>query len=114
SSVTRRVTLDRGSRCVTIRDTIDSPVGDVRWQAGIDAEPVLEGTRVVLDKEGKAISLEVTATSDPPLVTPIAWAVADARPATPVEDQNAGFRILSCTVPRAPHVEIEVTITPRN
>ncbi|MFM9023812.1 MAG: heparinase II/III family protein [Planctomycetaceae bacterium] len=112
--VTRRVTLDRELRRVRLRDTIDSPVGDVRWQAVIDAEPLLDGTRVVLEKEGKAISLEVATTSEPLAATPIAWSVEDARPPTPAENQNAGFRILSCTVPRAPLVEIEVTITPRN
>ena len=111
-SVTRRVTFDRPTLRTGICDTVVSPVGDVRWQAVIDAEPLLDGTRVVLEKDGKAIALEVAATSDPPPATPIAWTVEDARPPTPVENQNSGFRILSCTVPRAQHIEIKVTIAP--
>jgi hypothetical protein len=113
-SVTRRVTLDRQSRLARIHDTIVSPVGDVRWQAVIDVEPDIDGSRVVLRKNGKAVSLEVAAACDPPAAAPLAWTVDDAGPPTPREKQNEGFRILSCTVPRATRLEIEVTITPRD
>jgi hypothetical protein len=110
--VTRRVSFERTSGLATIHDTVVAPVGDVRWQAVIDAEPAIEGGRVVLRKDGKAISLDVTATCDPPLADPVTWAIEDAKPPTPRENQNDGFRILSCTVPQAKRVEIEVTITP--
>lgn len=112
--VTRRVTLDYGPQCVTICDTIESPVGDVRWQAVIDAETALDGSRAVLRRDGRAVVLEVKTACDPPAATACSWVVEDARPTTARENQNEGFRILSCTVPRAPHIEIEVTIAPQN
>ena len=110
--VTRRVSFERTSGLATIHDIVVAPVGDVRWQAVIDAEPAIEGGRVVLRKDGKAVALDVTATGDPPLADPVTWAIEDAKPPTPREKQNDGFRILSCTVPRANKVEIKVTITP--
>ena len=111
-TVTRRVSFERTSGLATIRDTVVAPVGDVRWQAMIDAEPAIDGGRVVLRKDGKAVALDVTATCDPRLAAPATWAVEDAKPPTPREKPNDGFRILVCTVPRAKRVEIDVTITP--
>lgn len=110
--VTRRVAFDRNTGVAATRDTVVAPVGNVRWQAVIDAEPTIDGGRVILRKDGKAIVLDVTATCDPPPAAPATWAIEDAKPPTPREKQNEGFRILSCTIPRAKNVEIEVTITP--
>ncbi|MFM7107689.1 MAG: hypothetical protein ACKOZU_03665 [Planctomycetaceae bacterium] len=66
---------------------------------------------VVLRKDGKSVALEVAATCDPPLAAPVTWPVEGAKPPTPRETQNEGFRILSCTAPRAKR-GIEVTIRP--
>lgn len=112
-SVTRRVTLDREPRLTRIHDTVVAPAGDVRWQAVIDADAELDGSRVVLRKDGLAVALDVAATCDPPAAAPVAWAVEDARPPTLREMQNDGFRILFCTVPRARRIEVEVTIRPQ-
>jgi hypothetical protein len=65
-SVTRRVTLDREPRLTRIHDTVVAPAGDVRWQAVIDADAELDGSRVVLRKDGLAVALDVAATCDPP------------------------------------------------
>ncbi|MFM9058845.1 MAG: heparinase II/III family protein [Planctomycetaceae bacterium] len=111
--VTRHLAFDRNTGIAAIRDTVVAPVGDVRWQAMIDAEPDIDGSRVVLRKDGKAITLDVAATCTPPLAAPTTWIVEDAKPPTPREKQNEGFRLLSCTIPRAQRVEIKVTITPR-
>jgi hypothetical protein len=110
--VTRRVSFDRTSGLATIHDIVVAPVGDVRWQAMIDAEPEIDGDRVVLRRDGTSITLDVATTCEPPLADSVTWSSEDAKPPTPHENPNDGFRILSCTVPRAERVEIEVTIAP--
>jgi len=114
TAVTRRLTLEPTTGRTGIRDMVVAPVGDVRWQAVIDADATLDGSRAVLRKDGSSIVLEVKAACDPPATAACSWVVEDARPPTARENQNEGFRILSCTVPRAERVEIEVTIAPRN
>jgi len=111
-AVTRRVTLDATTGRASVHDTIVAPIGGVRWQAVIDAEATLDGSRAVLRKGGRAVVLEVTTAFEPPAAVALSWAVEDARPPTAREHQNEGFRILSCTVPRAERIEIDVTIAP--
>ena len=67
---------------------------------------------VVLGNKERAVVLEVTTAFEPPAAVALSWAVEDARPPTAREHQNEGFRILSCTVPRAERIEIDVTIAP--
>jgi hypothetical protein len=105
-TVRRTVSLDPKTRAIRIRDEVEKPVADVRWQCLIDVTPDLDANRAVLSHGADAIGLEIRPGT-------ARWNVEPAIPPTPEERRNEGFRMLFCTIPAAERLEIEVTITPR-
>jgi len=65
----------------------------------------------VLAAGDRGIELAVRITPRPAARDGI-WTVEPARPPTPAENPNEGFRLLSCTAAPDAEVTIEVTIRP--
>jgi hypothetical protein len=113
TGVIREVSLDPESKSIRIRDVITEPVGTIRWQVLIDVEPTLERDRAVLGDGTRGVELAVRSTPQP-AAAECFWTVEPARPPTPAERPNDGFRLLSCTAAAAPEVTIEVVIRPHD
>lgn len=92
SKVEREIMLDPATRTIRVRDTFDDPAADIRWQCVVDVEPKLTANRAVLERDGKAIALEI-------MPATAAWGSQRAKPPTADERQNDGFWILFADLP---------------
>jgi hypothetical protein len=104
-AVRRTVSLDPKTRTIRIRDDVEAPTADVRWQCLIDVKPDLEANRAILARGDDAVVLEIRPKT-------ARWNVEPSLPSTPEERRNEGFQTLFCTIQAADRLEIDVTITP--
>ncbi len=103
--VLRNATFDTRSGAVILKDEITNPDGPVVWRAFTDAEAEIQGDRVILRKDDHQITLR--------RVSPAGtWTVTEAKPPTPQENQNRGFRAVVLTVPQAGQASAVVEIQP--
>jgi hypothetical protein len=103
--VVRSVAFDTRSGAVKLNDEVTQPEGPVVWRAFTDAKPEVQGDRVILRKNGSQITLRrVSAVGT--------WSVTEAKPPTPEENQNRGFRAVVLTLPQAGQVSAAVEIQP--
>ncbi|MFD0896026.1 heparinase II/III family protein [Luteolibacter ambystomatis] len=100
----RKIAFNGAKREIDFTDALKDPTGPVRWQAVTDAKVTLDGRTATLEKSGHQLVL----------TTPnegVEWKLADAKPPTEREKQNAGFRILSIETPKATEVALKVKIS---
>lgn len=103
AKVLRTARFDARRGTVRIEDEIMEPSGDVVWRAFTDAEAEVNNDRVVLRKNGRQITLR--------RISPAGtWSIQDARPPTPEEKQNQGFRAVVLTIPKAAGISLIVEI----
>lgn len=104
--VVRSARFDAHSGMVRIEDEVTAPAGPVVWRAFTEAEAEVRDDQVILRKKaGGEITLRRLGTTG-------TWSIADAKPPTPVENPNKGFRAVVLTAPRAAHVSLVVEIRP--
>lgn len=103
--VVRRASFDTRSGGVRIEDEITKPTGSVCWRAFTDAEAEVQGDLVILRKNGRQITLQRSAGAG-------SWSITSAKPPTPEENQNHGFRAVVLTIPHAERISATVEIRP--
>jgi hypothetical protein len=103
--VVRSVTFDTGSGAVSLKDEVTNPAGPLVWRAFTDAQPEVQGDRVILRKNGSQITLRRVGAEG-------TWTVTEAKPPTPAENQNSKFRAVVLTLPQAGQVSAAVEIQP--
>jgi hypothetical protein len=103
--VLRSATFDTRSGAVVLKDEITNPAGPVVWRAFTDAEAEVQGDRVILRKNDRRITLRRVSPDG-------TWTITEAKPPTPQENQNRGFRAVVLTVPQAGQVSAVVEIQP--
>lgn len=103
--VVRRARFDTATGTVRIEDQITKPSGQIVWRAFTDAAAEIQGDRVILKKDGRQITLRRTSGAG-------TWSITDAKPPTPAENQNSGFRAVVLTIPQADQVSASVEIRP--
>lgn len=105
--VLRTARFDARRGTVRIEDQIAKPAGDVVWRAFTDAQAEVKNDQVILRKSGHQITLR--------RISPIGtWSIQDAKPPTPGEKQNQGFRAVVLTAPQAANVSLIVEIRSSN
>src|SRR5690606_26410936 len=102
SNVVRALRFDSKDGSVEIRDTVESPVGAVRWAVVTRAAVKLEGRRVVLEEGGRRLVMERRDDAGG------AWEEYSLKPPTAEENPNNGFRMIGFTVPAAGKLGLEV------
>jgi hypothetical protein len=101
--VLRSCKFDRQNNSVTLIDTITDPKDSVRWAIVTSATVEIDGRIATLKNSGKQLRLtrEDSHGGD--------WVVLDAKPASAIENQNKGKRILTFTAPSAKLLRLSVT-----
>lgn len=102
SNVVRALRFDSKDGSVEIRDTVESPVGAVRWAVVTRAAVKLEGPQVVLEEGGRRLVMERRDDAGG------AWEEYSLKPPTAEENPNNGFRMIGFTVPAAGKLGLEV------
>ncbi len=100
--VGRVVTFDLADGSVGIIDIVKKPVGPVRWAVVTKATPKIEGSRVILEEDGKRLILERRDKAGG------TWEEYSLKPKTEREQQNKGFRLIGFTAPPAEELRLEV------
>ena len=93
-SVKRSAVLDAKDGSVRMTDTIERPVGPVRWAVVTKAKLKIEGNRVILEEGGKRLVLTRHDKAGGK------WEEYSLKPKTKEEKQNEGFRMIGFTVPK--------------
>ncbi len=101
--VSRACQFDREKTCVTLTDTIDKPIGPVRWAIITRAEIEIDGSTAILQKAGKSLHLTRHDTHGG------TWEILTATPPGRIENQNKGVRILAFTAPAAERLKLSVS-----
>lgn len=105
AKVIRKCAFDSRTGSVLISDEIEAPTGTVVWRAVTDASPEVRGKEVLLSKNGKSVTLRLRSAQGD-------WSISDAKPPTPEENPNKGFKVISLTLPQAASAGIRVEILP--
>jgi hypothetical protein len=105
AKVTRTARFDREQGTARLEDDITAPAGDICWRAFTDAKVEIRGEQVILSNKDRRISLHRLSKTG-------TWSVIEAKPPTPEENQNRGYRAVVLTVPAAERVAIAVEIRP--
>ena len=105
AKVLRSAAFDPATGVAVIEDTITAPTGETVWRIFTDATVTLAGDTVKLSRKSGAITLKRLSPDG-------VWSTADAKPPTPEENPNKGFRAVCLTVPKAENVTIRVEIRP--
>lgn len=93
SSVVRTATFNGSDGSVELHDSVENPVGPVRWAAVTKATVKIEGPRVILEEGGKRLVVECVGHEK------VLWEEYSLKPASDQENQNAGYRMIGFTVP---------------
>lgn len=102
--VLREVKLVRSTGEIQMRDTIEKPVGDVRWAAITSAKPRLSQRKLTLSR-GKAGHKLAVERSDEGVGD---WEIYSLKPNTEQENQNKGKTQVGFPAPKADTVVMEV------
>jgi hypothetical protein len=103
AGVQRVASFDTSSGATVVSDSIEKPVGPVRWAIVTKANPKMEGTRVVLEVSGKRLVLERHDQAGGQ------WEEYSLKPKTEREQRNAGYHLIGFTAPVAEVVKLEVS-----
>lgn len=105
AKVLRSATFDPATGVAVIEDSITTPNGDTVWRVFTDAAVTITGDTVKLTKKSGTVTLKRLSADG-------AWSVAEAKPPTPEENSNKGFRAVSLTVSKAENTTLRVEIRP--
>ena len=104
--VVRRASFNRESKSVSLIDSITAPKEAVRWAIMTRAEIKIEGSVAILKSNKKTLKVIRNDKHGGK------WKILDAKPSTPEENQNEGYRILAFTAPVADELKLSVTFKP--
>lgn len=101
--IIRKAAFNMASGEVLLQDAITQVAGPVRWAAITKASIRIEGTRVVLEENGKKLVIERRDENGGP------WEEFSLTPKTARENKNTGFHMIGFTVPADRAREIKIT-----
>lgn len=101
-SVKRSAVLDDKDGSVRMTDTIEMPVGPVRWAVVTKAKAKIEGNTVTLEEGGKRLVMTRHDKAGGK------WEEYSLKPKTKEEKQNEGFRMIGFTAPKGDQLVMEV------
>lgn len=103
--VLRSVSFDTTTGTAIISDHITNPAGDIAWRAHTDATCTIDGDTVILEKQGKQITIKRLSASG-------TWSVRKPTPPLEIENANQGYRAVTLSVPQKNRTSIEIEIRP--